>query len=37
MVNIESYGDILLYFCEFGNVKEILTLVSKTPSTGYNN
>ena len=23
MVKIESYGDILLYFCEIGNIKEI--------------
>ena len=24
---IESYGDILLYFCEIGNMKKYLTLV----------
>ena len=23
MVNIENYGDMLLYFCEVGNMKEI--------------
>ena len=26
MVNIESYGHILLYFCEFRNMKEISNL-----------
>ena len=27
MVKIESYGDILLYFCEIGNMKKNLILV----------
>ena len=27
VLNIESYGDIFLYFCEIGNMKKYLTLV----------
>ena len=26
-VKIESYGDILLYFCEIGNMKKYMILV----------
>ena len=29
-VNIESYGDILLYFCEIGNMKKYLNFVYMT-------
>ena len=29
-VKIESCGDILLYFCEIGNMKKYLTLVYMT-------
>ena len=37
MINIESYGDIILYFCEIGNIKEIFDFgLYMTPSTGYN-
>ena len=35
LVNIESYGGILLYFCEIGNMKKYLTLVYMTPINGY--
>ena len=27
IIKIESYGDILFYFCEIGNMKEYLILV----------
>ena len=27
MVKIESYGDVLLYFCEIGNMKKYMILV----------
>ena len=27
MIKIESYGDIILYFCEIGNIKEIFDFV----------
>ena len=33
-VKIESYGDILLYFCEIGNMKKYLTLVYRAPVNG---
>ena len=35
ITNIESYGGILLYFCEIGNMKKYLTLVYMTPVNGY--
>ena len=35
LVNIESYGGILLYFCEIGNMKKYLTLVYMTLVNGY--
>ena len=34
-VKIESYGDILLYFCKIGNMKKYLTLVYRAPINGY--
>ena len=34
-VKIESYGDILLYFCEIGNMKKYSILVYMTPVNGY--
>ena len=35
MVQIESYEDILLYFCEIGNMKKYLTLVYIAHVNGY--
>ena len=35
MVKIESYGDILLYFCEIGNMKKYLILVYMAHVNGY--
>ena len=32
---IKSYGDILLYFCEIGNMKKYLTLVYMAHVNGY--
>ena len=34
-VNIESYGDILLYFCGIGNMKKYLILVYMAHINGY--
>ena len=34
-VKIESYEDILLYFCEIGNMKKYLILVYITSVNGY--
>ena len=34
-VKIESYGDILLYFCELGNMKKYLILVYMVVDNGY--
>ena len=34
-VKIESYGDILLYFCEIGNMKKYLILVYMTHVNEY--
>ena len=34
-VKIESYGDILLYFYEIGNMKKYLILVYMAPVNGY--
>ena len=31
MIKIESYGDIILYFCEIGNMKEIFDFVLYGP------
>ena len=36
IIKIESYGDIILYFYEIGNMKKIFDLVYTAPSTGYN-
>ena len=34
MIKIESYGDIILYFCEIGNIKEMFDFGLYTaPST----
>ena len=35
MVKIESYADILFYFCEIGNMKKCLTLVYMAHVNGY--
>ena len=32
---IESYGDILLYFCEIGNMKKYFTLIYMAPINEY--
>ena len=34
-VKIESHGDILLYFCEIGNMKKYPILVYMTLVNGY--
>ena len=34
-VKIESYGDIVLYFCEIGNMKKYLILVYMALVNGY--
>ena len=34
-VTIESYGDILLYFCEIGNMMKYLILVYMALVNGY--
>ena len=34
-VKIESYGEILLYFYEIGNIKKYLILVYMTPINGH--
>ena len=34
-VTIESYGDILLYFCEIGNMMKYLILVCMALVNGY--
>ena len=36
MINIESYGNIILYFCEIGNIKEIFDFGLYNESTDYN-
>ena len=34
MIKIESYGDIILYFCEIGNMKEIFYFGLYSPVNG---
>ena len=34
MIKIESYGDIILYFCKMGNVKEIFDFGLYGPVNG---
>ena len=34
MIRIESYGDIILYFCEIGNMKEIFYFGLYCPVNG---
>ena len=34
-VKIESYGDLLLYFCEIGNMKKYLILVYRASANVY--
>ena len=34
-IKIESYGNILLYFCKIGNMKNYLILVYMAPINGY--
>ena len=34
MIKIESYGDIILYFCEIGNMIEIFDLFLYGPING---
>ena len=35
MVNVESYGNIFLYFCEIGKIKKYLILVYIAHVNGY--
>ena len=34
MIKIESYEDIILYFCEIGNMKKIFDFVLYDPING---